>query len=57
MAMWLTSKPGTRNFLTSMLADQWSWIKDHNHKRIIDGINAVESLRMAEEATRIAQKY
>ena len=23
--------------LISMLTDQWKWIKDHNHKRIIDG--------------------
>ncbi len=43
--------------LTGMLTDQWNWIKDRNHKRIIDGSNAVESLRMAEQATKIAQKY
>ena len=30
--------------LISMLTDQWNWIKDHNHKRIIDESNAVESL-------------
>ena len=46
-----------RQLLVSMLTDQWNWIKDHNHKRIIDGSNAVESLRMAEQATIIAQKY
>jgi predicted dehydrogenase len=46
-----------RELLTSMLTNQWNWIKDHNHKRIIDGNNAVESLRMAEQATKIAQKY
>ncbi len=40
--------------LTEMLTDQWKWIKDHNHKRIIDGSNAVASLRMAEQATTIA---
>ena len=46
-----------QEILISMLTDQWNWIKDHNHKRIIDGSNAVESLRMAEQATIIAQKY
>lgn len=43
--------------LISMLTDQWCWIKDHNHKRIIDGSNAVESLRMAEQATKIASNF
>ena len=43
--------------LISMLTDQWNWIKDPNHKRIIDGNNAVESLRMAEQATKIAQNF
>ncbi len=43
--------------LTSMLTDQWKWIKDHTHKRIIDESNAVASLRMAEEATMMAQKF
>ena len=40
--------------LIAMLADQWNWIKDRNHKRIIDGSNAIESLRIAEKATEIA---
>lgn len=40
--------------LIAMLDDQWSWIKDRNHKRIIDGNNAIGSLRMAEKATEIA---
>jgi predicted dehydrogenase len=43
--------------LIAMLADQWNWIKDRNHKRTIDGINAVESLYMAEKATGMAQKF
>jgi hypothetical protein len=43
--------------LTSMLTDQWSWIKDRNHKRTIDESNAVESLRMAEQATKISLKF
>ncbi len=43
--------------LIRMLADQWNWIKNHNHKRIINEDNAVESLRMAEQATKIAQNF
>jgi predicted dehydrogenase len=46
-----------QQLLTSMLTDQWNWIKDRNHKRIIDESNAVESLRMAEQATKIAQNF
>ncbi len=38
--------------VTSMIRDQWSWIKDHSHRRKIDDNNAVESLRIAEEATK-----
>jgi hypothetical protein len=40
--------------MMTMLTDQWNWIKDRGHKRTIDESNAVESLRMAEQATRIA---
>ncbi len=36
--------------LTAMLTDQWAWIKDRSHKRVIDDNNAVESLRIAEQA-------
>lgn len=43
--------------LISMLTDQWKWIKNKNHIRIIDSNNAVESLRMAEQAKNIAQNY
>ena len=43
--------------LMSMLTDQWNWIKDHNHKRVIDDSNAVESLKMAEQATKMAQTF
>lgn len=43
--------------LIAMLADQWNWIKDRKHHRIIDGDNAIESLRMAEKATEMAQKF
>ena len=43
--------------LTAMIQDQWNWIKDHTHIRVIDDNNAVESLRIAETATSLAQKF
>ncbi|HZV70783.1 MAG TPA: Gfo/Idh/MocA family oxidoreductase [Saprospiraceae bacterium] len=43
--------------VTSMLEDQWNWIKDPLHRRKIDDTNAVESLRMAEEATNRALEF
>lgn len=43
--------------LRSMLTDQWNWIRDRDHKRTIDETNAVESLRMAEQAAKISLKY
>ena len=46
-----------QQLLISMLMDQWNWIKDQNHKRIITESNAVESLRVAEQATKIAQIF
>ncbi len=46
-----------QQMLTNMLADQWSWIKNKNHIRIIDDNNAVESLRIAEQVTKIGKKY
>jgi predicted dehydrogenase len=42
--------------LTDMISDQWNWIRDHGHARVIDGRNAVSSTRMAEKATALAQK-
>jgi hypothetical protein len=44
-----------QQMLTAMLSDQWSWIKDRTHIRVIDDHNAVASLKMAEEATGAAQ--
>jgi len=41
----------------SMLEDQWAWIRDKSHLRRIDDSNAVESLRIAEEATNNAMLY
>jgi predicted dehydrogenase len=46
-----------QQMLTAMLQDQWNWICDRNHKRIIDDDNAVESLGMAEQAKQIAQNF
>lgn len=41
----------------SMITDQWKWIQDRSHKRVIDETNAVESLRLAEEATMRAVQF
>ncbi|MBK9982056.1 MAG: Gfo/Idh/MocA family oxidoreductase [Saprospiraceae bacterium] len=43
--------------VTSMLEDQLNWIKDPSQVRKIDDTNAVESLRMAEEATKRAAVF
>jgi predicted dehydrogenase len=40
--------------LIAMLSDQWSWINNRNHKREVDAENAVESVRLAERATLLA---
>jgi hypothetical protein len=45
-----------QQLLINMLNDQWNWIKDHSYNRKIDGSNAVECLRVAEEATNISKK-
>jgi predicted dehydrogenase len=42
--------------LADMLNDQWSWIRDKNHQRIIDASNAIQSLKMAEAASQQALK-
>jgi predicted dehydrogenase len=41
----------------SMLEDQWAWILDPSHRRLIDQSNAVESLRIAEKATLESVKF
>jgi predicted dehydrogenase len=46
-----------QQMLTAMLADQWNWIKDRTHIRVIDEVNAVQSLRVAAEATAISQHF
>jgi predicted dehydrogenase len=45
-----------KEMLKAMISDQWNWIKDRKHIRVIDSANAVESLRIAEQATLVAQK-
>ncbi len=40
-----------------MLQDQWNWINDRNHKRVVDEYNAINSLRMAEMANDVAKNY
>jgi hypothetical protein len=41
----------------SMLKDQWAWIRNAAHLRVIDDTNAVESLRIAEEATQKSSRF
>jgi predicted dehydrogenase len=43
--------------LISMIKDQWNWMLDNSVIRIIDDTNAVESLRMAEKAIKMAHQY
>lgn len=43
--------------LISMMKDQWNWMLDNSVVRVIDDNNAIESLRMAETATKTAQSY
>jgi hypothetical protein len=41
--------------LREMFADQVKWIKNRSHKRVITGLNGVNSLKMAWEAETKAQ--
>ena len=53
----LLDKPGRyQQMLADLLLDQWKWIQEPGHRRVIDGDNAVESLRMAESLKQMAQK-
>ena len=45
-----------QQMLRDMLHDQWKWIVNKNHVRIVDDSNAVDSIKMAERAKRIAVK-
>ena len=46
-----------QEMLTSMLQDQWAWIKDKRHERTIDDDNGLEALKMAEHAKEVAQNF
>ena len=46
-----------QEMLSAMILDQWKWIIDHKHIRVIDDSNALHSLKMAEEATSMAQRF
>jgi predicted dehydrogenase len=46
-----------QQLLTDMLIDQWQWIRDRSHARVIDDSNAVESLRVAIHAKQKALHY
>lgn len=46
-----------KQLVISMITDQWAWIRDPSHKRIIDETNAVDSLRVAEEALKKAIRF
>jgi hypothetical protein len=40
--------------LREMMADQIKWIQDRSHKRVITGLNGINSLQMAWEAEKKA---
>ncbi len=46
-----------QQLVVSMLQDQWNWILDPKHRRLIDANNAVASLRLAEQATQQAVHF
>ena len=46
-----------RQMLSAMIGDQWNWIRDRRHRRIMDDLNAIRSLSVAEQATEMAQKF
>ena len=46
-----------REMLTAMISDQRDWIRNHDHTRIIDDTNAVQSLRTAEQANMMAKNF
>ncbi len=46
-----------QQLVVSMLTDQWNWMLDDSHQRMIDENNAVSSLRLAEAATERAERF
>ncbi|MBK9732642.1 MAG: Gfo/Idh/MocA family oxidoreductase [Chitinophagaceae bacterium] len=45
-----------RQMLTAMITDQWKWIVNKNHVRVIAERNALQSLKMAETAQRLSKE-
>ncbi len=46
-----------QKMIASMILDQWDWIKNPEHTRVIDDNNAIQSLRTAEDAKSLAQNF
>jgi predicted dehydrogenase len=46
-----------QQMLTDMITDQFNWIKDRNHLRVITSNNAVQSLKLAADAEMMAQNF
>jgi predicted dehydrogenase len=46
-----------QQMLQSMLTDQLAWVRSPDHVRVIDDNNALESLQLAEEASRMAKNF
>ena len=44
-----------QQMLTAMITDQWNWIIDPTHVRVIEGENALQSLKVAADATEISK--
>ena len=45
-----------KHLLIDMLQDQWNWIKDRNHKRVIDECNASSFIKNGEKWPMRLQK-
>jgi predicted dehydrogenase len=46
-----------QQMLADMISDQWNWINDRTHIRVIDQDNALQSLKVAVEATEISKHF
>ncbi|MGI8950075.1 MAG: Gfo/Idh/MocA family protein [Chitinophagaceae bacterium] len=46
-----------QQMLSAMITDQWNWIKNKNHIRVIDETNAIQSLKVAEQATKVSKRF
>jgi predicted dehydrogenase len=44
------------SLLAAMIQDQWKWITDRSHERVITDQNGILSLKMAEESSLIAKQ-